>query len=75
MLISLKEYAIKHGVHQDSVRQKILRGNLEAVKVGRNWCIEEDTPYDDLRKKEYATDKKKIDNIPWMGYDGKEITI
>lgn len=60
MLISLKEYAAKHGVHQDSVRQKILRGNLQAIKVGRNWCIDEDTPYDDLRRKENAMDKKNI---------------
>lgn len=51
MLISLAEYAAKHGVKQATVRQKILRGNLEAQKIGRNWVIEEDTPYIDTRVK------------------------
>ena len=51
-LISIAEYAQMHGVTPDTVRQKILRGNLpEAVKIGRNWCIPEDAPYIDNRKK------------------------
>lgn len=49
--ISLSEYAQMHGVRQDTVRQKILRGNLPAKKLGRNWCIERNTPYVDNRKK------------------------
>lgn len=53
MLISLAEYAAKHGVTPDTVRQKVLRGNLpQAVKIGRNWAIPEDTPYEDGRRKD-----------------------
>ena len=50
-LISIAEYAEIHGVKPDTVRQKILRGNLEAVKIGRNWVIGRDVPYTDNRKK------------------------
>lgn len=49
MLISLAEYAKRQGVDPATVRQKVLRGNLEAMKIGRNWCIEESTPYTDGR--------------------------
>lgn len=49
-MISLVEYAEKHGVTAATVRQKILRHNLEgAVKIGRNWCVPEDAPYEDHR--------------------------
>lgn len=51
MLISLAEYGKLHGVSPTTVRQKILAGNLPAQKIGRNWCIESDTPYIDLRVK------------------------
>jgi len=51
-LISLAEYAALHGVHQDTVRQKILRGNLMAKKIGRNWVIDKNEPYVDKRRKE-----------------------
>ena len=51
-LISLAEYAELHGVHQDTVRQKILRGNLNAKKIGRNWVIDKNEPYVDNRKKD-----------------------
>ena len=50
-LISIAEYAEIHGVKPATVRQKILRGNLEAVKIGRNWVIGRDVPYTDNRKK------------------------
>lgn len=50
-LIPIKEYAEQHGVKADTVRQKILRGNLEAIKMGRNWMIDKNTPYKDCRKK------------------------
>ena len=50
-LISLSEYAKLHGVHPDTVRQKILRGTLKAEKIGRNWAIDKDEPYIDMRKK------------------------
>ncbi len=51
-LVSIAEYAKAQGVTPDTVRQKILRGNLpEAQKIGRNWCIPEDTPYEDGRRR------------------------
>lgn len=50
-LISLKEYAEMHGVSPDNVRQKVLRGSFKtAQKIGRNWVIDKDEPYSDLRK-------------------------
>lgn len=50
-LISLAEYAAKHGKDPATVRQKALRGGFcTARKIGRNWVIEEDEPYTDLRK-------------------------
>lgn len=49
-LISLIEYAEKNGVHPNTVREKIHRGNIPgAVKIGRNWCVPEDAPYEDHR--------------------------
>ena len=50
-LISIADYAELHGVKADTVRQKILRGKLDAVKIGRNWCIAKHTPYVDNRSK------------------------
>lgn len=48
-LISISEYAKIHGVKSDTVRQKILRGNLKAKKIGRNWVIDKNEPYIDNR--------------------------
>ncbi|WP_251855347.1 helix-turn-helix transcriptional regulator [Enterococcus italicus] len=51
-LISLKEYAELYGVTPDTVRQKVLRGGFKsAQKIGRNWVINADEPYDDKRAK------------------------
>ena len=49
--VSLAEYAHMQKVSPDTVRQKILRGNLPAKKLGRNWCIRKNTPYTDNRRK------------------------
>lgn len=50
-LISLTEYAAKHGKHRVSVQQKAQRGGFKtARKIGRNWVIEEDEPYEDNRE-------------------------
>lgn len=55
-LIPLSEYAAIHGISPDTVRQKALRGGWKtAVKIGRNWFIEKNEPFSDLRKK--AEDK------------------
>lgn len=51
-MIPLAEYAALIGRHPDSVRNKCLRGMLPgAVKIGRNWLIPKDAPYEDLRVK------------------------
>ena len=52
MLISIAEYAAKHGKSAVTIRQRIERGTLPAVKIGRNWCIDSDTPLTDARKKQ-----------------------
>ena len=65
-LITLAEYAKLKGKEVSTVRQKILRGNLEAVKMGRNWMIAKDTPYDDRRKKDNTQNGVDIvENIFW----------
>ena len=49
-LISLAEYAERHGKAPVSVRQKAQRGGFQtAQKIGRNWVIDENEPYDDGR--------------------------
>lgn len=60
-MITLKEYAARIGKSPANVRQKILRGTLPAQKIGRDWLIEENTPYDDGRLKsgKYKNWRKK----------------
>lgn len=49
-LISIAEYAARIGKAPRSVRQKCQLGTLPgAVKIGRDWLIPEDAPYDDAR--------------------------
>ena len=49
-LISLKEYAERHGRNPATFRQKALRGGFQtAQKIGRDWMIDEDEPYVDKR--------------------------
>lgn len=50
-LIPLKQWAERVGINPASARQKAIRGNLPAVKMGRDWLIEEDTPNTDGRVK------------------------
>ena len=58
-LISLLEYAKIHKKSQVSVRQKAARGGFKtAVKIGRNWVIDEDEPYTDNRVKSGKYDVK-----------------
>ncbi|MDO4459458.1 MAG: hypothetical protein Q4C42_05165 [Clostridia bacterium] len=50
MLISLKEYCLKHGKDPATGRQRVARGAFKtAVKMGRDWFIEEDEPWIDYR--------------------------
>ena len=49
-LISLMEYARRHGKNPVIVRQKAARGGFNtARKMGRDWFIDEDEPYLDRR--------------------------
>ena len=46
MLISLKDYALKHGRSSDTVRRLAEQGKLlTAKKIGRNWAVEDSEPY------------------------------
>lgn len=62
-MITLKEYAIRHGKHPVTVRQKAERGGFRtATKFGRDWIIDEAEPYEDLRRtnaSERRTSKNK----------------
>ena len=52
MLISLKEYAERHGIDPATARQRAGRGAFEtAQKIGRDWVIDDDEPLTDHRKK------------------------
>ena len=49
-LISLVEYAERHGKSRTTVQQKAKRGGFRtAQKIGRNWVIDENEPYEDNR--------------------------
>lgn len=49
-LITLKEYAERHGRDPVVVRQKAIRGGFKtAHHLGRDWVIDEDEPYVDDR--------------------------
>lgn len=53
MKITLKEWAIRHGINPATARQKALRGGFKtAAKIGRDWMIDADEPHVDLRRKE-----------------------
>lgn len=49
-MITLKDYAIRHGRNPVVLRQKAIRGGFEtATKLGRDWIIDEDEPLVDNR--------------------------
>ena len=52
MLISLVEYAERHGKNPANARQMAARGSFQtARKIGRNWVIEDAEPWPDRRVK------------------------
>ena len=52
MLISLVEYAERHGKNPANARQMAARGSFQtAWKIGRNWVIEDTEPWPDRRVK------------------------
>ena len=45
-MISLAEYAVKHGKSQVTARQTAQRGGFKtAQKIGRNWVIDSEEPW------------------------------
>lgn len=51
-MITLKEYAERLGKNPVVARQKAQRGTFQtARKIGRDWFIDEDEPYEDARIK------------------------
>ena len=51
-IVSLAEYARLHGKAEGTVRQKAIRGGFKtARKIGRNWAIDRNEPYVDLRER------------------------
>lgn len=51
-LIPIKEYAARVGRDPATIRQRCLRGTLPgAVKIGRDWLVPADAPFDDNRIK------------------------
>ena len=55
MLITLKEWAQRVGIDPITARQKAARGSIPAIKMGRDWVIEEDVKNIDHRRKENKT--------------------
>ena len=52
MLISLIEYAEKHGKDPDNVRKMAAAGRFKTSrKIGRNWVIDSEEPWQDKRVK------------------------
>ena len=52
MLISLVEYAERHGKNPANARQMAARGSFQtARKIGRNWVIDSEEPWPDRRVK------------------------
>ena len=52
MLISLVEYAERHGKNPANARQMAARGSFQtARKIGRDWVIEDTEPWPDRRVK------------------------
>jgi len=51
-LIPIAQYAEMHQKAPATVRQKVLRGGFKtAQKIGRDWFIDKNEPYIDLRSK------------------------
>lgn len=58
MLISLKEYAARHGRAMVSVRQMAARGGFKtAQKIANVWVIDSEEPYPDHRRREQKRQK------------------
>lgn len=62
-LISLPEYAAKIGRDKSNIAAKARRGDFKtAVKIGRNWLIDENEPYP-MRRPGIQPDNKTYDLV------------
>ena len=61
-LIPIAEWALSHKIAPVTARQKAQRGSIPAVKMGRDWFIEEST------KNTY----KRIKNGKYLNFRTKE---
>lgn len=61
MLIPIKQWSERVGINPATARQKAIRGSIPAVKIGRDWLIDADTPNTDKRVKtgNYTNWRKK----------------
>ena len=60
MLITLKEYCLRHNKNHCTARQRCGRGAFKtAQKIGRDWFIEEDEPWIDNRTDTHSKRWKK----------------
>lgn len=50
-MLTVSDYAKKHGVDTSTVRHKISRGLLPAIKFGKMWFVKENEPWFDNRRK------------------------
>lgn len=60
MLMTVKQYAEQTGANVEAIRQRIRRGRLPAVKLGRDWLIESSETFTDRR---YNPDKVIVEVI------------
>ena len=59
-LITLKEWARKHGISDSTARQRAGRGAFDtAQKIGRDWVIDSDEELIDHRKKSSTNSSTK----------------
>ena len=68
-IIALKEYSRRHGIDPINACRKAREGKFKtAVKIGRDWAIDENEPYIDYRFKsgdyvgwrKYGRNNKKV---------------
>lgn len=60
--LSVTQFAQKHGMDVGNVRRYILQGRIDAVKIGNQWAIPDDTepPNDNrIRSGKYVDARKK----------------
>ena len=56
--LTTEEYARLHGVNIETLRSRIKKGQLPAVKVGRQYLIKVDTPWEEDRYHNCGRPKK-----------------